>query len=123
VGWVIIEGEGGDYMGMHEHKSKKGVWAHEDHMVPSMLGGHGHGPAKYVGPVEEEARALVIDEIVAEEAASQESLLILTVKCKDDIDVSDLAYMLFGPYSDAKEFGEEVTKREFTLTRVNSQEG
>jgi hypothetical protein len=112
---------GGDYMGMHEHKSRRGVWAHEDHA--SMPNGHGHGGARYVGPVDEIQQTNIdAGEAVVVQAAPNRPTLILTVQCRDDEDVSDLSYMLFGPYDDAKNFGEAVTQHEFTLTRVNSSE-
>jgi hypothetical protein len=86
-----------------------------------MPNGHGHDGAKYVGPVEEpleEARARVVDEIVAEEAESTSPIVLtLAIKCRDDEDASDMIYLLFGPYEDAKNFGEAVSQHEFMVTR------
>jgi cytochrome c1 len=47
--------------------------------------------------------------------------LTLTIQCDDDLDVSDGVYQLFGPYEDAKNFGEWVTQHQFTLARTEGE--
>jgi hypothetical protein len=103
-------------MGQHEHKSKRGVWAHDDHS--SMPRGHGHGGAKYVGPVEEANVAAEPVDLTEESlSGGGDIILTLAIKCRDDEDVSDLTYLLFGPYDDAKNFGEFVSQHQFIITR------
>jgi len=102
-------------MGQHEHRSKRGVWAHDDHS--SMPNGHGHGGAKYVGPVENEESVMAAE--APEEVVEVDRPIVLTlaIKCRDDEDASDMMYLLFGPYEDAKNFGEAVSQHEFMVTR------
>jgi hypothetical protein len=104
-------------MGMHEHRSRRGVWAHEDHA--SMPNGHGHGGAKYVGPVveENEVEDNTTEEVVEAPEVGRDIILTLAIKCRDDEDASDMVYLLFGPYDDAKYFGEAVSQHQYMLTR------